>query len=623
MALLLDRWSADQASGAVAADLAAAIARIEAVQQHKLPPGCFDIATARAWLNEFAALIGEGSKPRAIPTSSRVYASPIGPVAARIYTPRTYSSVIVFAHGGGWVIGGTETHDHICRWLSGATGSRVVSVEYGLAPESPFPAAVVQTNAVLAAVLEETEVGGKSVFVAGDSAGANIGAMAVLAGGADLASRTAGFISIYGAYCPEMNLSSHKLYGDGRFGLSQAQMRWFWNLYAPHIPSGERDRLTPLAADLSFFPPTLCIGAECDLLLDDTIAFYSSLTRAGIDVSLSLWPGIVHGAMHFVQVVDSVTAAAGVIIRYVEEHGPRVGSAVAGPPESLAQVLRSPSCGPLSTTVVAHLDNATCARFDGVPAKPIESSFLTSRSRLHGSIAHRLGIEIIGGTRQEGSLLPNEDRVSASYGVSRSAYREAIRTLAAKGLVTATPKIGTKIAARAAWRLLDPDVITWHFEANCTSSFIRDLFEMRKVVEPSAAALAAMRRDEEAVSKLADALARMARHNAQDQAWQNAVLDFHHLVLGWSKNELLTAMWPPVEVTLCWSLNLQTCQSNPCLVSDPVADHAKVFQKVASQDPEGALREMAFLIDAALADTMAILGRAAVESPREALPRKL
>ena len=285
---------------------------------------------------------------------------------------------------------------------------------------------------------------------------------------------------------------------------------------------------------------------------------------------------------------------------------------MATPTTGLASVLGEEQA-PLSSTVIAGADGAI-ARFGHTGFAPIESSFLTSRLRLHGSVAHGLATEIVGGIHREGALLPNEDNASAAYGVSRSAYREAIRTLAAKGLVTATPKVGTRVAPRAAWRLLDPDVIAWHFEANCTPQFVRSLFEVRKVVEPSAAALAATRRDEEALSKLADALARMARLNPHDREWQVAVLDFHHAVLQSSDNELLAAMWPTVQVTLQWSLNLQMSQAVPRLVGEPVAEHAKVFESIVSQNAEGALREMAFLIDASLADTITVLSRAPSQS---------
>ena len=617
MALLLDRWSGNQAPGIVAPDLAAMIARVETTQQHLIQPGRFELADFRSWIDEYSTLITKDRRPIAVPISSQSFTTPSGPVAARVYSPRGYRSVIVFVHGGGWVMGSVNSHDHICRWLAVATQSRVISIDYALAPEHPYPTAVTQVSAALSNILERREGDEREVFIAGDSAGANIAAMATLACGASLTKKFAGFISIYGAYSPQLNLSSHRLYSDGRFGLSEGQMQWFWNLYAPHIHPSQRDQLTPLGADLGSFPPTLCIAAECDLLLDDTIAFYSGLTKAGVEVSLSLWSGINHGALHFVEIVESVTAAASAIVRYVEERRHQPDRGVVTPAAGLAHVLQAVPPGSLSATVVADPD-AKLKRLGTAAFAPIESAYLTSRSRTHGSVAHKLAIEIVGDVYLEGALLPNEDNASASYGVSRSAYREAIRTLAAKGMVTATPKIGTKVTPRSTWRLLDPDVITWHFEANCTATFIRNLFEMRKVIEPSAAALAATRRDEQALSQLADTLARMAKLDPHDRNWQAAVLDFHQVILTTSGNEILAAMWPPVLMTLQWSLNLQMSQANPHFVGDPVADHAKVFESIASQNAERALKEMAFLVDGALADTVAALEGAATLAQRAA-----
>ena len=256
MALLLDRWSAGQ-SGIVAADLAGEDRRDRGEQQHPLPAGgAFDIAASRNWLDEYANLITSGPRPDAL--------SGLGPVASprrpdRLQPASTHrgatsrSSSSSMAEDGSSAAS-TPTTISADGWRQ-ATESRVVSVDYGLAPEHPYPTAVVQTAAVIAAVLGENEGDRRSVFVAGDSAGANIAAMAVLSCAAELAAaHLAGFVSIYGAYSPHLNLSSHRLYGDGRFGLSEAQMRWFWNLYAPHVPPAERDSLSPLGADLKSLP---------------------------------------------------------------------------------------------------------------------------------------------------------------------------------------------------------------------------------------------------------------------------------------------------------------------------------------------------------------------------------
>ena len=155
MALLLDRWSAGQSPGLVAEDLAAAVAAVEARQEHPLPTGSFDIAAARNWLVEYSGLIDADCKPYPLQISERRFATVNGLVGARVYTPHSPRSVIVFVHGGGWVIGSLDSHDHICRWLAHASDSVVVSVDYGLAPEHPFPTAVNQTAGVLSAVLGE------------------------------------------------------------------------------------------------------------------------------------------------------------------------------------------------------------------------------------------------------------------------------------------------------------------------------------------------------------------------------------------------------------------------------------------------------------------------------------
>jgi len=205
---------------------------------------------------------------------------------------------------------------------------------------------------------------------------------------------------------------------------------------------------------------------------------------------------------------------------------------------------------------------------------------------------------------------------SESFGVSRGAYREAIRTLAAKGIVTAQPKVGTKVAPRAAWHILDPDVLAWHFEMAPSETFIRNLFELRKIVEPSAAALAAMRRDEEELSRLADDLSRMARANPRTGAWLNAIVAFHKELLTAGRNEALASLWPAIQTTLRWSIKLQMMLPTLSLAHDPVADHARVFEKVASQNAEGALTETALLIEAALADTLANMQRVSSTAPR-------
>ena len=603
MALLLERKAIGRADGIISADLWEKMEAIRGQQLYAEDDGSYDLTRTRLWLDEYSALTARGCEVEGIATEDRTVDTPSGPVTTRIYNPDKPGPILIFVHGGGWAIGSIATHDHIARWLAAEIGGRVIQIEYSLAPEHPYPTAVNEVAAVIAATLAEARR--LPVLVAGDSAGANIAAMSILRLSKSDRRQISGFVSIYGAYAPEMNLSSHRLYGDGRFGLSEAQMRWFWNLYAPQLPPEERGKqLSPLTADLSDFPPTLCIGAECDVLLDDTLAFYGELARACIDVSLSLWSTLPHGCMHFVGVVDSVTRAAGSIVQFVDSRRQRPlaveREAIFALPRSSAPAARAESTfGPIEA-------DATVSEPVLVDVEPL---FTTSRSRLHGSVAHRIATDIIKGTLPEGSLLPNEDNASASFGVSRSAYREAIRTLAAKGLVSALPKVGTRIAPRSKWHILDPDILAWQFELGASEEFIRNLFELRKIVEPSAAALAAMRRNQEQLSRLADSLARMARMNPRTGGWLNAIIAFHQELLAAGRNEAVASLWPAIQTTLRWSVKLQMMLPKLVLDHDPVADHARVFEKVASQSAEGALTEMALLIDSALSDTLSNMRR--------------
>jgi DNA-binding FadR family transcriptional regulator len=114
--------------------------------------------------------------------------------------------------------------------------------------------------------------------------------------------------------------------------------------------------------------------------------------------------------------------------------------------------------------------------------------------RLHGSIARDLGVRIVSGRARPGDILDGEIDASDRLEVSRTAYREAVRILAAKGLVESRPKVGTRVSRPERWHLLDPDVLSWIFEREPDDRLVNGLFELRRIVEPQAAALAAERR---------------------------------------------------------------------------------------------------------------------------------
>ncbi|CAM5199261.1 HTH-type transcriptional repressor NanR [Bosea thiooxidans] len=178
--------------------------------------------------------------------------------------------------------------------------------------------------------------------------------------------------------------------------------------------------------------------------------------------------------------------------------------------------------------------------------------------RLFGQVAQKLAVAIITGRVKAGELLPNEDDLRSEISVSRTAYREAVKILTAKGLVEARPKSGTRAASRERWNLLDPDVLSWHFEADPNERFIRDLFELRRFVEPSAARLAAQRRTSADIARIEAAYRGMADGAPYAEATIRADMAFHEAIFSAAQNAALQCLASAVIATLQWSLLLKT-----------------------------------------------------------------
>src|SRR3954464_4232697 len=141
--------------------------------------------------------------------------------------------------------------------------------------------------------------------------------------------------------------------------------------------------------------------------------------------------------------------------------------------------------------------------------KSIPRSARGSGRRLRGAVAHYLGSAIVSGQIAPGEKLTGEVANAEALDVSRSAYREAVQVLTAKGLVESRPKAGTRVLPRSRWNILDPTVLAWAFSGEPDPDFIRDLFELRAIVEPAAARLAAERRNKSDIKAMKDALRRM------------------------------------------------------------------------------------------------------------------
>ena len=227
--------------------------------------------------------------------------------------------------------------------------------------------------------------------------------------------------------------------------------------------------------------------------------------------------------------------------------------------------------------------------------------------RLHGSIAHDLGVAIIAGKHQPGDVLSDEITAAVQLNVSRTAYREAIRILSAKGLVNSRPKVGTTINPRTRWNHLDPDLLAWSFEVTPDEEFIRDLFELRTVIEPAAAAMAAARRNAGQLARMLLALQTMERETLASVNGQAADRDFHAVVLEATGNEAMCSLASGIAAAVLWTTIFK--QADRALPRDPVPDHLRVFEAIRDRKPAAARRAMVDLIRLGLEDTRRSMAR--------------
>jgi len=226
---------------------------------------------------------------------------PAGPLPYRIYTPAGAADGplpgIVYFHGGGFVLGCLDSHDGLCRQLANASGCRLVSVCYRLAPEHRFPAAVEDAIAALGWVSGEAArlgIDPQRIVVAGDSAGGNLAAVV-----SQLVSRTGGpKIALQVLFCPATDgvrdTESLRAFAEG-YLLEAEGIRWF-SEHTYHPDADLRDpRISPLhAADLSGLPPAHIHTAACDPLRDEGKAYADRLQQSGVEVSYTCHDGMIH-----------------------------------------------------------------------------------------------------------------------------------------------------------------------------------------------------------------------------------------------------------------------------------------------------------------------------------------
>ena len=220
--------------------------------------------------------------------------------------------MLVYYHGGGWVIGDLDTHDGVCRFLAAATGALVLSVDYRLAPEHPFPAPVDDARAAFGwAVQNAAELGADParVAVGGDSAGGNLAAvvtrLAREAGGLQPAMQ----LLLYPATDDVETWPSRRVFAAG-FLLTAADMDWFRDHYLPDPALSAHPDVSPFQAeDLSGLPPAYVATAGFDPLRDEAEAYAKKMREAGVAVTLRRHPGLTHGFAQMAAVSRTSRAA--------------------------------------------------------------------------------------------------------------------------------------------------------------------------------------------------------------------------------------------------------------------------------------------------------------------------
>jgi acetyl esterase len=239
---------------------------------------------------------------------------PDGPIPIRITFPEGDAPLpaLVFFHGGGWVVGSIATHDLLCRTLTNLAQVVVVSVEYRLAPEHPYPAALRDAcNATAWVAARGTALGidPARIFVGGDSAGGNLAA-AVALHARDRGGRSLAFqLLIYPITNDDLDTPSYQEYANG-YMLTREAMAWYWDQYVPE-PGGRRHPyVSPLRAnDLSGLPPALVVTAEYDVLRDEGEAYARRLEEAGVPARLIRYDGLIHGFLRRTAMFDRARVA--------------------------------------------------------------------------------------------------------------------------------------------------------------------------------------------------------------------------------------------------------------------------------------------------------------------------
>jgi acetyl esterase len=231
-----------------------------------------------------------------------------GGVPCRLYLPAPGAPVLLYLHGGGWVMGSVETVDRLCRRIAARSGCAVLAVDYRLAPEHPYPAALDDAETALGWLRRETTgVDATRVAVGGDSAGGQLAAV-LARRQRDAGTPFAYQVLINPVIDPAMSSQSYRELSE--YGLESTAMALFWAMFLADAGDRESPDVAPLAADLAGLPPALILTAEYDVLRDEGERYADALLAAGVPAVAVRYQGVNHGWARKLALFDAAGVAA-------------------------------------------------------------------------------------------------------------------------------------------------------------------------------------------------------------------------------------------------------------------------------------------------------------------------
>ncbi|KKB08300.1 FadR/GntR family transcriptional regulator [Devosia chinhatensis] len=210
---------------------------------------------------------------------------------------------------------------------------------------------------------------------------------------------------------------------------------------------------------------------------------------------------------------------------------------------------------------------------------------------LHSDVLWELGYAIVSSQYPQGSILPPDSELLERFGVSRTVLREALKTLAAKGLIEARARIGTRVLPRERWNLFDADVLAWHFELGPDITFLRSLAEVRIGIEIEAAALAAERASPDQVEQLLDWVEHMAQAETPAD-FARFDLQFHRVLAEASGNPFMASISALVEMALTAAFTISSPVNDPAALAVTVGVHRRIAEAISSRNPVAARAAM-------------------------------